>query len=386
MTLNRSILKRFPRLIWFSKLLGLAFIFIVVLEVCARFDDWIKWDAGFFDVYNNEILRISDELGFHNRPGARYLKYRINKFGFRGEEITKKKPPGVIRVVASGASETFGMFESEGMDYPSQLQAILDKVEPGRFQVINAACPGMTPPRIRHYFEHWIRQFEPDILLNYPGATMYLSTRPPRDKFNFNTARRWQPKNNLRIENKLRMVYKNFIPMPIQTFLREHRVDRIVDRYPSDWVFESVPQKRLMIFHNHLTDLVQTVRSYNVKVILSTHANLLSDCSGDDLKEHIIEARTNAPRASNQALCQIESAANTVLRELKTKLDVPLADVAAQLPRTTEYFADSVHFTDKGSAIVAQAFADRILEVSAQLMNSKTTKTQAAYRNARAMQ
>ncbi|RJQ76361.1 MAG: SGNH/GDSL hydrolase family protein [Desulfobacteraceae bacterium] len=358
------------------KTAGLALLFIAVLEVCARLEDWIKWDAGFFANYNNEILRVADELGFHNRPGARYLKWRINEWGFRGNEIAKEKPPGVIRVVSTGASETFGLFESEGKDYPSQLQAILDEIEPGRFEVINAACPGMTPPRINYYFEHWLRQFEPDILIYFPGATAYLDIKPPPDEFHFNAARRWQPKKNLRIENKFHEAFKQFIPLSIQTWLRDLRVKRVVSQYPSGWIFDSVPEERVAIFHDQLTRLVEVVRRHDISIILSTYANLLSDCSGENLKSHIIEARRNSPRASEQALCQIESAANMVLKKLNGELGVPLADVAARLPRSTQYFADSVHFTDQGAAIVARTFADEILKVSA-AVKSKKVSTQA---------
>jgi hypothetical protein len=161
--------------------LGMAAIFVLTLELCARVDDWVRWDAPILGHYSQALLTVTDQHGRHSRPGARFQKWQINSHGFRGPEITLEKPAGVVRVVVAGASEAFGLHESPGMEFPAQLQTLLDSKAPGRYQVLNAACPGMTPARIAKYFDSWVTRFEPDVLVFYPTPAFYLDINPPPD-------------------------------------------------------------------------------------------------------------------------------------------------------------------------------------------------------------
>ena len=73
--------------------------------------------------YGSEVdLVMHDSLGMHGRPGAQYLKWTLNALGTRGPEVSPRPGPGVLRVVATGASETFGQSEGPGREYPRQLE------------------------------------------------------------------------------------------------------------------------------------------------------------------------------------------------------------------------------------------------------------------------
>src|SRR5205085_7947430 len=126
---------------------------LLSLETAARAQDTLRWRAPFFGEYNEEMLFVSDSLGYHLRPNGRFREWRIDSLGFRSPEVTKAKPPGVTRVIAVGASETFGLYEEAGKEWPAQLQTLLDSAMPGRYQVLNAAIPGISPDRITDYFK-----------------------------------------------------------------------------------------------------------------------------------------------------------------------------------------------------------------------------------------
>ena len=49
-------------------------------------------------------------LGWANLPGFQNNHFRINSEGFRGEEVSKIKPPGVKRIICIGDSGTFGVW------------------------------------------------------------------------------------------------------------------------------------------------------------------------------------------------------------------------------------------------------------------------------------
>ena len=119
--------------------LGLIALFVFVLELGARLDDWIKLDVPLGAAYSHDDLHIADSLGPHNRPNAQFEKWRINSHGFRGPEISMEKGDKT-RVVVVGASEAFGLYESPGMEFVAQMQTMLDTKSPGDYQVINAAA------------------------------------------------------------------------------------------------------------------------------------------------------------------------------------------------------------------------------------------------------
>ena len=341
--------------------IGITVLFLVVLELCARTDDWIKWDAPFLSNYSNENLRVADSLGFHNRPNARFEKWNINSHGFRGPEITMEKPDGVIRVVVVGASETFGLFESESMDFPSQMQTMLDSASPGQYQVINGACAGMSPPRIRDYYRNWISKFDPDIIVYYPSPGFYLDIEPPRAEYNAGALAHWKPSRMPRLFDKVKRVLKQFIPQQFQSYYKEYKREKYVSRHPEGWVFESAPPDRLTIFREHLTDLVNKVRNDSVGMIIATHAHRLGDSLTEVDQYHVANLRADWPRVSLQSYIRMEEEGNKVILNVANSTGIPAVNIASAVPKSDVYFFDIGHFRNEGATIVARELVAEIL-------------------------
>ena len=86
------------------------------------------------------------------KPGFKYKDkvsgniFSINSLGFRGREISERKPDQKIRIVAIGGSTTFGIGSSNNNNtYPSLLENKLNKnneLSNISFEVINAGIPG----------------------------------------------------------------------------------------------------------------------------------------------------------------------------------------------------------------------------------------------------
>ena len=155
-------------------------VFMALLEVCARLDDAVTWGAPFFGEYSNTSLSVIDALGPRCRPNGQFEKWKLNSYGFRGPEVTPAKSPGVTRIMVVGASETFGLYESPGNEYPAEMQRQLRR-GPKQFEVINAACAGMSPPRIAQLLDSLLGRFRPDYLLYYPSPQFYLDEQPPTE-------------------------------------------------------------------------------------------------------------------------------------------------------------------------------------------------------------
>src|SRR4029453_12341850 len=159
--------------------LFLCMLFVATLEVCTRVEAWWRWDAPLWGPYSSEMLRTTDEIGTRNRPGARFEKWVINSAGLRGPELRVEKAPGRMRVGVAGASEVFGLDESPDKDVTAQLRQLLSASAPGRFEVVNLASAGITPPRMRELFERWVGRFGFDVVVVYPTPAFYLDDDPP---------------------------------------------------------------------------------------------------------------------------------------------------------------------------------------------------------------
>ena len=342
----------------------LAAVFVVVLELCARVDDWLAWRAPLWGHYSPALLTVNDEFGIHSRPAAQFEKWKLNAYGFRGPEITEEKPAGVIRVVVIGASETFGLYESPGKEYPAQMQQMLDAARPGRYQVLNAGCAGMTLPRFRHYFGVWIRRFAPDVVIIYPTPASYVADTPPKSEFQVGGAPEKELPESLRLAGKTKILFKRFIPASIQRYVRERQLDRVIRRRGSGWQWSAAPPERPKLFRRYLTELIDTVEKAGVRVVLATHANRFPRDRGAWRvvdRAQMAAWRESYPRASAACLLDMETQGNRVVRELAAPRGIPVADVAAAVPRKPENFADFAHFTDRGARLAARAFVDAVL-------------------------
>ena len=89
------------------------------------------------------------------------IEYRINNFGFRGEDITVEKPPGIRRVLCLGDSFTFGEGVREKDTWPHRLGQILGP----QTQVINAGMQGADLDSEGLFLFLYGRQLAPDVVV-----------------------------------------------------------------------------------------------------------------------------------------------------------------------------------------------------------------------------
>jgi lysophospholipase L1-like esterase len=89
------------------------------------------------------------------------VEYRINNLGFRGQDITVEKPPGIRRVLCLGDSFTFGEGVREKDAWPQRLGQILG----AKTQVINAGLQGADLDSEALYLFLYGRQLAPDVVV-----------------------------------------------------------------------------------------------------------------------------------------------------------------------------------------------------------------------------
>ena len=121
--------------------------------------------------YDVETLYTFDSLGKTGKPGAQYLKWKLNSYGLRGPDLHANR----FRVMCLGSSETFGLYEQEDGEWPRQLEHILNQ-RAGRpaFDVINAAYPGMSLLTTLKRLPGWLGELQPKVVVVYPSLASYI--------------------------------------------------------------------------------------------------------------------------------------------------------------------------------------------------------------------
>jgi len=344
------------RLLWVATIL---FAILLGAELAARMDDRVRYGVPLTAEPNeNRDLVVADSTGWHGRPYGRYKQWQLDRFGFRSPDIALTPPPGCKRVVVMGASETFGLYESDSMEYPAQLQRLLAK--DGCYQVVNAAIVGFSVPALTQLWNSWVSRFKPDVVVVYPSPVFYLADRIPHYRL--------IPKRSIRSDPSRwwfpRLVDRAHDEFHWPDVIQRHRVKRGLDSYDathaSDSLFAAVPSARLQAFYCDLDSLVTTIDNNGAQPVLVTHATRFSNPPMAEDSAMLSAWRQFTPRATTAVLVSFEAAARASVIELGQQRDVPVVDAAAVLGGHRMWFGDFVHFTDEGASIMADLLEARI--------------------------
>ena len=128
----------------------------------------------------------------------------INRQGFRGANYTFEKPAGTLRVLALGASSTFGFGNRDDETYPFLLQELLNErfngVPCGSYthaEVINLGIPHLDSLQVAKLFVAEGLSYQPDAITVYTG---YNNTRGlGQDKTLRKWSRTWLVLNFIRV-------------------------------------------------------------------------------------------------------------------------------------------------------------------------------------------
>ncbi|MBX9680127.1 MAG: SGNH/GDSL hydrolase family protein [Gemmataceae bacterium] len=340
-----------------SWLLALALIGLGA-EVGARLDDWACAGVPLLASPNRgRDLTLHDEHGFHGQPNGRFKKWKLNSLGFRSPEASPQPEPGMKRIVVLGASETFGLYETEGMEYPAQLEAMLKKHHPN-VEVQNAAMAGMSLASMKPYWEQWASKAEPQYVIIYPSPMLYLTDKAPKppsseipalEPLSMTERIRIAPRirDGVRQAEWLKPLRQLYFQWKTRTSLAHHSED--------GWIWSEPPADRLEQFSEDLRGLVRSIRAKGAVPMLITHANRSPSPPTSEYLGELEAMRAFYPRASPQVIAEFEVLGREAVKRIAREEVVRCIDAASKMTDDREaWFADEVHFTDAG----ARRFAD----------------------------
>jgi lysophospholipase L1-like esterase len=362
-----------------SSLLFLG-IFLAVLEVCARIDDLFRYGAALWSPYSADQLTALDEAGIkYNVPGARFEKWQNNARGFRGVDVPLEKPhPDTVRVVCLGSSETYGLFESPGEEWPAQLQRLLPLPS---WQIINAGVVGIDLRGYRAYLVKHVLPLNPDvvIIVTHPNryATKYVRDhefkasaqalpRSPGKRsgcdppFDLSKQIRFLP----RFKQSLKAGMHKSFPAILQKYqerdmgrqVREIEQTRLKGRKALDFM----PERCQEDFRRDLQDVVALLKDKGIRVMLTSYPSLLDRSTLDSYREIFMDARRFSVEYSLAGLIDTRERLNAASAALAVSEGAMYADLCARVPHDSKYFGDGAHYTDQGARVVAETVADTL--------------------------
>ena len=360
---------------WLLQWASWCLLFIATLEILSRIDDRVRWAAPLGGTYSHARLVTRDSVTLRGRADYRYQKWAMNDLGFRGKAIAPQAARDVTRIVVLGASESFGLFETEGGEYPAVMQQLFDSIAPGRFEVVNVALPGLSLAAMVPYVEHVVAPLEPDIVVMYPSPSFFLEVSPPAEDFKLPplAASANAPTQSLarrtigtfRVLEKTKVVVKRILPTRIQLEMREWRLARARQDHEQDWVWRSVPADRMEIFERHLARVVDGVERTGARTLLVTHMNRFLHREGplsEADRQHLLALTSSYfPRATEDVAVGVDSVANAIVRRIASARGAVVADAEARLAPDSVNFADYSHFTDEGARAMARLIVEAIL-------------------------
>jgi hypothetical protein len=353
-----------------------VFVFVATMEVCARIDDKIRYDAPFFSLYSSDLLRSIDDEGINiNVPNNQFEKWKINQLGFRGPDIPLIKPKGMVRIICVGTSETFGLYEDPGKEWTTQFKDLLEEFR--RFQVINVSVVSLPLKKYHRYIEKYVLELKPDIIILFinpfrygVGVNKFTERQTlPRKEVN-KSERGWKISLSggtptLRILPKFVHVVHKRVPekvMKLYRILKMKKQLRKLEnaRLNGNKPLDMVSKESLDTFRTDLEELIQFLSHQKIEVIMSSYPVLISTKNIQDHLDIFLWFRSFYIELSLLGIIDASLKFNNVIKEVSIKHGITFIDNNAAIPKNTRYFIDNVHYTNEGARFIASSFANYI--------------------------
>jgi len=277
----------------------------------------------------------------------------------RGADFAEK-PPGTLRVVALGASSTFGFHDRDGETWPALLEAALTGLCPDRtWQVLNLGIPHLMSDEILALFRAEGLALAPDVVVFYEGVNDSSARR-----------RKQAMRRRLHAVAIVRTAYRaarerlllvrfldEVIRRPVQTFDRDEVAAHLHGR--GDEFLASLESIREECERRGIVFVVvtQQAKSYLVPE---------DEIAGVTYAEEEARVRAKLEAEGRLRPTELWFLAHTEImrreRAWATQHAVPLVDGIAVLDGHRDVLVSWVHLTPEGNERLAAAIAPAITE------------------------
>jgi lysophospholipase L1-like esterase len=341
--------------------LALASLFVSLLvlaglaELIVRIRAQIRYGSGFFGI--EQLYRESAALGIRELvPSTTAGNIHINSLGFRGPEIATPKASSTTRIAFLGGSTTLCAEVSDDADaWPAvTVERLRRQLTKRDFDYINGGVPGYTTRDSRRAFEARIVRHTPDI------AVIYHATNDLARNSVSAAARQHVDTAHLHDRGMTWVGQYSLLWYLVEKNLRIRSTQQTAARKTSEFVADIPLLARQ--FEADLRALVAGVQAAGPRVVLVTIATRLRrDQSPAEQSIAAASALYYVPFMTPADLVESYAAYNDVIRRVASDLGLLLIEAELAIPADALHFADTVHFTDRGSHRLGELVADALM-------------------------
>ena len=350
----------------------------VGLRLYARFSTYIP-KVDVYDAPHFFLGRALIPLA-HFKSSAGEIS--VNSHGFRGPEFATPKPNDLYRIFALGGSTTFGYYPATSSDqtaYPALLQGMLNAKKPlqgvSSYEVVNAGVPGYSFRTLAQNFLARVVYYQPDMVVIYE-ATNDLARYGNENGLNHPLENQFVPKGIVTglLDHVMGWSYAfQELRFTIGTRLLGGMVSRFsgasekVSTHQAQWQRDIRYEEA---FRCDVRNLVVLAKANGVTPVLATQAIAFrGETNFSALTDDEIKMQFDKPAQFYSTVPPLErynlfGRYNEIIREVASAEGVIFADVAAAVPKTSEFHWDYCHLTDKGSALQAAVIYSAIAKRS----------------------
>jgi lysophospholipase L1-like esterase len=310
-------------------------------------------------------------------PGMREepIRFSVNHLGFRGDHLLMPKPPGEVRIFMVGGSTTECLYLDDADALTRVLQDRLVESGFSSARVYGAAKSGDRSYDHIAMLVHRLVHLEPDLVIVFAGVNDLLAgingvdylllpqnARP--------TAVRWLTFESLTLwatEFQLpRLVYAALQPRKyrnaVENIAWESNYRKFASLRRALPVAEDPIVPSTDAYARNLTTKAAVAQAHGFELVFKTQATTWNSDIDDEVEKwHWMNAARDVS-FSAEWMDDAMEAYNDAMRAVAGAHDVPLFDLAAEIPKSLEFFYDDVHFNIRGAAEAGTLLAEFLVE------------------------
>jgi lysophospholipase L1-like esterase len=292
-----------------------------------------------------------------------YTELFVNKKGYRGPDFSANKDDETIRIMIFGGSQVFSIYDSEGKDWPHQVENILKNNGFLNVEVINAGTPGHASfDSLGKLFAEG-HVFMPDYVIidnawndiklfrfNEPLLRSRPPSKAPDDpRVNYQGFIDYVLSENSQLYIRLRSRYYNW----------KYNID-VEGAIPEGDIDNEIHEIGLRQYRLNMEMFVDLARNIGAVPILMTQPRLVALNISEEDKSVIAYDHF---KLDHQTLCYAFEKTDEIIRSVAESKNALLIDASEGITGKREYFLDGIHTSAEGSYNLALVTANRLMDI-----------------------
>jgi len=352
-----------------------TFIFVSVALVFSEGVFRLTQKHRDYGLWKRQSLRYDYDPRFHwrIRPGNYIHKESgniecINSIGLRCPEISIRKPPGSVRILALGGSSTYIVSPVTGESWTDILACNLTEKLGFPVEVINAGTPGYSAYQSAMRLKYELMDYDPDMVLVYHLANdmkLFWMDDPAEmisrwDRHGWANERASILNPNPLLDAACR--YSQMVTHLRFKFIKRRMKKARVEE--EGWSFHTLDKditpQGLDFYKQNLLAMWDTLNARGIPLVIVKQGTLVDPGNTPKQREMIKYRYYGFTHEKMVEAYNLGWKINDLVCEQRD--NAYCSDAAAEIPRTDEYFDDSVHLTDKGRELLAKILTRHLIE------------------------